>query len=160
MPTFDYTFTVNAPLEVVSAFHHDTRVLKTLTPPPIFAQIHSFEPLGEGSLADFTLWFGPLPVHWVARHSNVSVNGFTDTQVDGPLKSWAHTHRFSAVDATTTRVHEHIEYEYADGLAGIANRLMFGKLGLIGLFTARKLITRRKVRQMMAASAAEADHTA
>lgn len=149
MPVFDYTFEVEAPVDVVSAFHHDTSVLKTLTPPPIFAQIHSFEPLGEGSLADFTLWFGPFPVRWTARHSDVSVNGFTDTQVKGPLKAWRHTHRFTEIAHGRTRVHEHIEYEYADGLAGILNRLMFGRPGLQGLFTARKLITRRHVARMM-----------
>jgi ligand-binding SRPBCC domain-containing protein len=149
MPVFDYTFDVDAPVEIVSAFHHDTSVLKTLTPPPIFAQIHEFEPMGEGSLADFTLWFGPFPVHWIARHSDVSVNGFTDTQVEGPLKAWRHTHRFSEIAPGRTRVHEHIEYEYADGFKGILNRLMFGRPGLVGLFTARKLITRRNVAKMM-----------
>ena len=65
MPTFNYSFEVDAPLTAVSEFHHDTRALKKLSPPPIFAQIHDYEPLGEGSMADFTLWFGPFPIHWV-----------------------------------------------------------------------------------------------
>ena len=142
MPTFDYTFTVNAPLTAVSAFHHDTSVLKTLTPPPIFAQVHHFDPLGEGAIADFTLWFGPLPVRWQAVHSDVSMNGFTDTQQSGPLKSWQHTHRFTAVSPHTTQIHEHIEYEHDTGWRGILSRLLFAKPGLYMLFTARKLITR------------------
>lgn len=142
MPTFDYIFTVDAPLQAVSDFHHDTSVLKTLTPPPIFAQVHKFEPLGEGSTAEFTLWFGPLPLRWRAVHSNVSVNGFTDTQVSGPLKSWEHTHRFTAVSPTTTRVHEHIAYSHHPGLKGVLTRLLFAKPGLTFLFTARKFITR------------------
>ena len=62
MPVFDYKFTVDAPATAVSNFHHDTRILKKLSPPPIFVQIHRFEPLGEGSKAEFTLWFGPLPL--------------------------------------------------------------------------------------------------
>jgi ligand-binding SRPBCC domain-containing protein len=45
MSTFDYKFTVNAPVTAVSNFHHDTRILKKLSPPPIFVQIHRFEPL-------------------------------------------------------------------------------------------------------------------
>jgi ligand-binding SRPBCC domain-containing protein len=145
MARFDYSFEVDAPVEAVSNFHKDTSVLKVLSPPPIYAQIHDFEPLGEGSKADFTLWFGPLPVHWQAVHSDVTVNGFTDTQVKGPLKRWQHQHRFSAIDEETTLVSEHIEYEHDAGWRGLWSRLLFSKLGLYMLFTARKIITRRSL---------------
>ncbi len=64
--SFDYQFTVPAPLAAVAAFHHDARILPRLTPPPMRVQLHRVDPLGEGALADFTLWFGPLPVRWVA----------------------------------------------------------------------------------------------
>ena len=147
MPTFNYSFEVDAPLTAVSEFHHDTRALKKLSPPPIFAQIHDYEPLGEGSMADFTLWFGPFPIHWVAVHSNVSPNGFTDTQMSGPLKYWQHTHRFTAVSANKTRVDEHIEYAHDTGLRGVVSRLLFSKPGLYMLFTARKLLTQRATRR-------------
>lgn len=149
MPKFDYTFTVDAPLQVVSDFHHDSSVLKTLTPPPMIAQIHHFDPMGEGAVAEFTLWFGPMPVRWKAVHSNVSVNGFTDTQVEGPLKSWQHTHRFTAVTPTKTKIHEHIEYAHDSGWRGLRSRLLFAKPNLYMLFTARKLITRYRVRKML-----------
>lgn len=145
MPIFDYTFTVNAPLSAVSAFHHDTRVLKTLTPPPLIIQVHKFEPMAEGSIGEFTLWAGPIPLHWTAVHSRVSENGFTDTQKRGPMKFWQHTHRFTAVSPDLTQVHEHIEYEYPAGLRGLLTRLLFNKFGLLFLFTARKFITRRAV---------------
>lgn len=150
MPVFEYTFTVNASKAAVAAFHHDTSVLKMLTPPPIFVQIHSYEPLAENSVASFTLWFGPFPVHWKAIHSNVDDNGFTDTQARGPLKQWQHTHRFSAVSAEVTRVSEHIDYEYAPGLRGMIGRLLFSKPALYLLFTARKIITRRHLKKKLA----------
>ena len=51
MPVFDYSFTVDAPLEAVQDFHHDTSALKKLTPPPTIVQLHSIEPLGEGSVS-------------------------------------------------------------------------------------------------------------
>jgi ligand-binding SRPBCC domain-containing protein len=145
MPTFDYTFTVDAPRAAVSAFHHDTSVLKTLTPPPIFAQIHGYEPLGEGSRANFTLWFGPFPVHWTAVHSDVGEDGFTDRQLHGPLKRWQHTHRFSPVSDDVTLVSEHIDYEHVPGVKGLLSRLMYSKAALYLLFTARKMITRKKI---------------
>ena len=149
MPTFDYRFTVDAPKSAVSAFHRDTRVLKSLTPPPIFV-LHSFEPLSAGSLADFTLWFGPVPVRWKAEHTGVSESGFTDTQISGPLARWEHTHTFTAVDAQTTIVDEHIAYEYGHGIHGLFGRLLFSKPALYSLLTARKLLTRRHLRTLLA----------
>jgi ligand-binding SRPBCC domain-containing protein len=150
MPIFDYKFTVAAPLTAVANFHHDTRILKKLSPPPIFVQIHRFEPLGEGSEAEFTLWFGPMPLRWLAVHSDVSGNGFTDTQASGPLGFWQHTHRFTALSPHQTKVHEHIEYRYKSGLSGLLTRILFNKLGLWGLFIARKLLTRWHVRREVA----------
>lgn len=147
MPTFDFNFTVDAPVSAVSNFHHDTRILKKLSPPPIFVQIHRFEPLGDGSEAEFTLWFGPLPLRWSAIHSNVSPYGFTDTQAKGPLEDWQHTHTFTAVSPEVTQVHEHIEYNHKPGLSGILTRLLFNKIGLYFLFTARKWLTRWYLRQ-------------
>jgi ligand-binding SRPBCC domain-containing protein len=151
MPTYNYSFKVNAPQSTVADFHYRSSV-KTLTPFPIIAQIHYHEPLGEGSRSGFTLWFGPLPIHWQVVHSNVDGNGFTDTQLRGPLKRWSHTHRFLAEDQNTTRVSEHIEYEYRSGLAGLLSRFMFSSPALTMLFTARKTITRRHVAKSMAAA--------
>ncbi len=154
MPVFEFKFNVAAPVTAVSNFHHDTRILKKLSPPPIFVQIHRFEPLGEGSEAEFTLWFGPLPLRWLAVHSNVSKNGFTDTQQSGPLKSWQHTHRFTAVSPQTTLVHEHIQYSHKPGLSGLLTRLLFNKAGLYGLFTARKWLTRWYISQQQSKTTA------
>lgn len=149
MPIFDYSFTVDAPRLAVHNFHHDTSVLKKLTPPPIFVQIHHYEPLSEGSRSEFTLWFGPIPVRWQAVHSEVGPCGFTDTQVSGPLKKWRHTHRFVARDEDVTLVKEHIEYEFEEGIRGLTGRLLFSSPALTLLFTARKIITRREIRRIM-----------
>jgi ligand-binding SRPBCC domain-containing protein len=155
LPTFSFSFIVNAPLEVVAAFHQDTQVLKQLSPFPIIAQIHEYEPLADESEAKFTLWFGPVPVRWHAVHSDVGLNGFTDTQVSGPLKYWRHVHRFNVVDEDTTRVEEHITFEHDGGLRGLFSRLLFNKPGLYALFTARKIITRRAVARSVAVQKAD-----
>ena len=147
MPTFNYSFTVNAPLAAVAAFHSRTDILKRLTPPPLFVQIHDFGEMREGMVAEFTMWFGPMPVRWQAEHVNVSEQGFTDIQRQGPLATWEHTHRFSAETPHITRIHEHIEYAHPTGWRGILTRLFFGKLGLYGLFQYRKLITRWSLRK-------------
>lgn len=146
MPVFDFKFQVNATQQAVSDFHHDTRVLKKLTPPPVYVQVHQFEPLAEGSRAEFTLWMGPLPIRWVAVHTDVGVHGFTDTQRSGPMTRWVHTHRFIPQGPDNTLVHEHIEYEHPPGLKSLLTRFLFAKPNLYAMFTYRKLVTRMGVR--------------
>ncbi len=148
MPEFCHNFVVDAPLAAVRAFHHDTGVLRRLTPLPIIARVHAFEPLADGSRAEFTLWFGPLPLRWQAIHSDVGPNGFTDTQVRGPLRSWRHTHRFTALGPNKTLVDDHITFEHHSGPRGLLTRLLFARPGLLYLFTARKWLTRRGVARL------------
>jgi ligand-binding SRPBCC domain-containing protein len=144
VPAFHYAFNIRAPLAAVAEFHHDARMLKRLSPPPLFVQLHRVDPLAEGAMADFTLWLGPLPIRWVAVHSDVRpLTGFTDTQRRGPFRFWRHTHRFEAMDAETTRVNEHIVYEHQSGLAGLLSRLLFSPLSLRFLFGYRSWVTRR-----------------
>ncbi len=142
MPIFEYSFTVKAPLAAVTEFHADTSALKTLNPPGVIVQLHRVDPMTEGSISEFTLWMGPIPIRWRAVHSDVGPHGFMDTQERGPLKFWRHTHRFRALDANTTQIYEQIEYEYFHGWRGLFPRIMFGRLGLLALFTYRKFATR------------------
>ncbi len=147
MPVFDFRFTVAAPLAAVSAFHFQTGILKALTPPLMIMQVHRFDPLANGSIGEFTIWMGPIPVRWVAEHSEVSGTGFIDTQTRGPMKSWKHTHRFRSVSPDVTEVHEHIEFEHHSGLRGLWSRILFPRPALIVLFSYRRWATRRAVRR-------------
>jgi ligand-binding SRPBCC domain-containing protein len=142
MPVFDFAFTVRAPLQAVSRFHGDTSALKRLTPPPTIVQLHSIEPLAEGSVSQFTLWVGPIPLRWTAVHRRVSDRGFTDVQAAGPARRWEHTHTFVPLAADRTEIREHIEYEHKPGLAGLLTRVLFSKPNLWFMFTYRMLATR------------------
>lgn len=146
MPVFDYRFTVDAPLEAVRDFHRDTSALKKLTPPPTIVQLHSIEPLGEGSVSRFTLWVGPLPLAWTAVHRDVSDRGFTDVQADGPAAKWEHTHTFVPLSPNVTEIREHIEYEHKRGPWGILTRLLFSRPNLLFMFGYRRWATRRHLR--------------
>ena len=146
MPTFDYSFTVPASLSAVQAFHGDTSALKRLTPPPTIVQLHSIEPLAEGSVSTFTLWVGPLPLRWTAVHRNVTPRGFTDVQASGPAARWEHTHTFTPLDADATRIDEHIEFEHKPGFRGVVTRLLFSRPNLLLMFTYRKFATRWHLR--------------
>ncbi len=147
MPIFDYRFDVHASLKDVRDFHHDTSALKRLTPPPTIVQLHDIEPLAEGSVSQFTLWVGPLPLRWTALHKDVSERGFTDVQTKGPAQKWAHTHSFHSVADNRTEIHEHIEFEHKRGFWGIVTRLLFARPNLWIMFTYRKLVTRWYLRK-------------
>jgi ligand-binding SRPBCC domain-containing protein len=110
MKPFRHRFRVRAPLGRVAEFHHDSSVLKLLTPPPLVLQFHELQPLGEGSISDFTMWAGLLPIRWVATHSEVDLlHGFTDTQARGPFERWVHRHSFVKVDDNVTEVVDEIQ---------------------------------------------------
>jgi ligand-binding SRPBCC domain-containing protein len=116
--------------------------LKRLTPPPTFVQLHSIEPLSEGSVSRFTLWVGPLPLRWKAVHRGVTDRGFTDVQAEGPARKCEHTHSFVPLDDATTEIREHIEFEHKTGFWGVVNRILFSKPNLYLMFTYRMLVTR------------------
>jgi ligand-binding SRPBCC domain-containing protein len=148
MRRFTHRFRVKAPLNAVAAFHQDSRVLRLLTPPPVFVQMHRFEPLLEGSVADFTLWLGLLPIHWVADHSSVDpLSGFTDTQVRGPFASWVHRHSFVPCGSDETEVVDEIQAEFGRGFSGMLCRLMW--INLPFMFFYRAWVTKRTIRKRL-----------
>lgn len=141
--TYKHRFGVAAPIESVANFHSDTRALRMLTPMPV--QFNMVEPLSEGSRADFTMWAGPIPIRWVALHSNVSqLHGFEDSQERGPFEFWHHKHTFMAIDDHFSEVIDEIESQFGKGFVnGLISRLMWWSLPL--LFSFRGWHTKREL---------------
>lgn len=150
---FTRTFQVPATLSQVSLFHQSPQTLRLLTPPPVFVQFHHIDPLAEGSISDFTLWLGPVPIHWIAIHSEVDpLTGFTDTQLSGPYSHWKHRHLFKPVKSSSdtedntilTEITDEIEATPGKGLwNGLISRLLL--LGLPMMFAYRAWRTRRTI---------------
>ncbi len=142
MRTFSHRFRVKASLNQVTAFHSDTRALKMLTPPPMIVSFNNVEPLSEGSLSDFTIWLGPIPIRWVAEHQDIHQCGFRDIQVRGPFQVWEHTHTFTPLTENYTEVLDEIQGEPSRHLfQGILSRFMW--LNLPFLFGYRAWRTKR-----------------
>jgi ligand-binding SRPBCC domain-containing protein len=131
---------VAAPVESISEFHRDTRVLKHLTPFPVIVQFKHVERVSEGSKADFNLWFGPVPVNWVAMHHDVDPRkGFTDTQADGPFSYWVHHHSFIKINDQTTAVRDEITARFGKGLIKeVISRAIWFNLPLLFKYRAWK----------------------
>ncbi len=143
-PSFSSRFEVRAPLEAVARFHADPRALTRLTPPPTLMRVHRMDPLGEGSVSEFTMWIGPIPIRWRAVHSGVKrLKGFTDTAERGPMARWIHRHAYRALTPDRTEVSDQIWYQHPAGWRGLLTRLLFSKLPLRMLFRYRAWATRR-----------------
>lgn len=140
---FETRFQIPASRERVREFHDSTSALRKLTPPGTLIRIHRFGRLEDGMVAEFTLWLGPFPIQWRALHRDVSESGFTDIQVQGPMKRWEHTHRFIPLGDRVSEVHERIEYDHHSGLRGIISRVLFNRCSLGFLFIYRAWATRR-----------------
>jgi ligand-binding SRPBCC domain-containing protein len=145
MRSFQHEFQVDAPIERVAEFHGSTQALELLTPPPMFVKFNSIEPLGEGSRSDFTLWLGPLPIRWVAVHSRVKpLEGFTDTQVEGPFRTWVHEHKFQRLSDESTLIIDRVQGQPSDHFFwGIISRFMWLTLPFLFFYRARQ--TRKSV---------------
>ena len=143
MERLDWTTRVNASLEAVSEFHNRPGAIRTLTPFVVPMSRHRVEPLTEGSIAEFTLWFGPLPVRWTAQHTDVDpLAGFTDTQISGPFKHWVHRHRFERDARGGSRIVENIEYAHFGDSRRLITRTLFSKPMLYLLFSYRSMALR------------------
>ena len=119
MARFSWVTRVRAPIDAVAAFHALPRVIRRLTPPVVPMTTHRMDALAEGSVSEFTLWFGPLPVRWTALHLGVDRHaGFTDIQIAGPFRSWIH-HHGSCLDrraaARTERMHSGDQHDRHQG---------------------------------------------
>jgi ligand-binding SRPBCC domain-containing protein len=147
MPALDWITRVPSSVEAVARFHVAPRIIRRLTPFVVPMTMHRMDPLGEGSISEFTLWFGPIPVRWTARHSNVDPqSGFTDIQMAGPFRFWKHLHRFEATPDGGARIVEHVDYQHGSGWAGVLTRLLFSSPMLFFLFVYRSAVIRWSLR--------------
>ena len=119
-----HRYRINASQASVAAFHQQPRSLGAITPPPVRVELkRAPETLSGGGEMAFTLWLGPLPIHWAARIEHVSEAGFTDRQVSGPFAEWVHRHTFVKLDEDTTEVADQITLQ-------LKANLLWGFVGL------------------------------
>jgi ligand-binding SRPBCC domain-containing protein len=143
VPALDWVTRVAADVDAVARFHAEPRIIRRLTPFVVPMSMHRMDPLGEGSVSEFTLWFGFLPVRWTALHVDVDPQaGFTDIQESGPFRSWVHRHRYEPDPRGGSRIVEHVDYQHDMGWSGFLTRTLFSPPMLFLLFTYRSLVMR------------------
>lgn len=107
---YRHTFIVRAELKAVNDFHMRSSSMAAITPPPIIVRLHRApQILQDGDEMHFTLWLGPLPIHWSAQIIRNSPTSFVDRQLKGPFETWEHTHTFCEIDAQHTQIIDQVE---------------------------------------------------
>ncbi len=145
---FSKTSFIKTDLAAITRFHEAPRALATLTPPPIYMQVQrdTRRSLTDGEI-EFRLWFGPLPIGWLARHEpGPTPDSFADLQVRGPLAYWRHEHIFHEVEGGIALT-DRITLAHKRGLLGLLTRPAFDGLPLRLLFEFRHWRTRRALSQ-------------
>lgn len=111
-------------------FFADAGNLERITPPALGFNIITPQPIeiSEGTLIDYRLSLRGFRVSW---RTEISVweppFRFVDRQLHGPYKQWIHTHTFTELGASETRVEDEVKY-----------RLPFEPLGDIAHFIVRR----------------------
>ena len=126
-------------------WHERPGALERLTPPWGTVEVlHRAGGIRDGGEITLRVHKGPTSFKWALRHRDYERGRqFRDEQVSGPLKSWVHTHRFSALAGGGTLVEDEIDVEAPLGPAGAAIGPTFLKseLGRLFRFRYRRLFT-------------------
>lgn len=149
--TYEKRSVFKTTMERMMAFHESPAAFSKLTPPPIFVQMHrdNRTSLTEGEL-EFTLWFGPVPIRWTARHEpGPTATSFADRALKGPMAYWRHEHIFEEV-ADGIALTDRVTLAHKPGFKGLLTRLTFDGVPLRILFFYRHLRTRFAVSQRAA----------
>jgi ligand-binding SRPBCC domain-containing protein len=135
--TFTHAIDLPLPIDRVWAMFQDTEsMLPKLTPPEQGLIIEKVGPLPQQVGTELVMSVrSPIGrIKWVARIVEVvpphaTITGvearFVDDQIEGPFKSWRHTHEFEATGDASTRITDHVEYEVGYGPLGyLANPIV------------------------------------
>jgi ligand-binding SRPBCC domain-containing protein len=146
---FQYSSTIPTTLETLIRFHELPNALRILTPPPLFVQVHQDGRVSntEGTV-DFTLWFGPFPVRWIAHHEpGPTATSFIDRMMQGPMATWEHQHIFRE-SAGGVELIDKLTFSHKSGWQGWLTPLLFDGLALRFLFWYRHWRTRYECRKL------------
>lgn len=140
---------IDAPPDVVFAFHEKPGVVLELTPPWERVELLEAAPdLKPGARTVFKVFMGPLARVWVAEHTEyIPERLFADVQRQGPFAYWYHRHIFEPTDHRTTLMTDDVEYalplgRFSDLIAG-----RFVRAKLQRMFDYRHTVVAEKMRE-------------
>jgi len=130
---------VPAPRAKVFPFFADAANLETITPPLLGFTILTPRPIHmeAGTLIDYKIKISGIPIKWRTRiEAYDPPTMFIDVQLNGPYKTWRHTHTFRDVPGGT-EIGDHVEYELPFGPLGTIAHVLMVKRQLKTIFDYR-----------------------
>ena len=124
----------------VFAFFADASNLERITPGALHFEIRSPQPIvmRAGATIDYQLSLFGLKFQWRTLIESFDPESrFVDVQVEGPYRSWRHTHEFSDAPGGTL-ILDHVEYEVPFGPLGEIARRLFVARQLRRIFDFRR----------------------
>jgi ligand-binding SRPBCC domain-containing protein len=116
---------IDAPIDATFAFFSKPANLGVITPAAMqFSIPGEVPPMAAGTVIDYRVRVGPLPVRWRTRITKWEPGrGFVDLQENGPYRFWWHEHTFRP-DGPRTVMEDRVYYTPPFGLVGrMVNRL-------------------------------------
>lgn len=145
MPVFEKRTRINAPPEVVFAFHERPDALTRLMPP--WEQARVVERKGgleKGARVVLETYIGPIKQRMVAVHTAYEKGRmFQDTLIEGPFAKWVHTHTMEPDGNGATWLIDHIEYKLPLGPLGALFGGHFARNKIEKMFAFRHDITKK-----------------
>jgi uncharacterized protein (TIGR01777 family) len=122
MTTHHFERQVELPVSAAEAFawHERPGALQRLIPPWENVRVaRATGGLQDGAQVELVAKIGPLPVRWLAEHSDYEPpHHFRDVQLSGPFARWEHTHRFESLGPRSCRLIDSIDYQIRGGWWG------------------------------------------
>jgi len=120
MPVFESSQLIPRPIEVVFAFFRAPANLVMISPSELHLRViegPALIELGSRVVLKGRRW--GIPQRMVSEITAFEApTTFTDTQIEGPLRQWVHTHRFEPLNRGT-QISDRIEYEPPGGMLGL-----------------------------------------
>lgn len=140
---FQQSSEFTAPPADLWAFHLRPEALQVLAPPLSgFRVLDPGRGVAEGSIAEFSVGFGPLRTRWIALHFAVEPGrSFSDVALAGPFAYWIHEHVIEARSEGCSRLVDRVWFVPPRWLPRVVARLALG-----AFFTWRHRATRRWLR--------------
>ena len=134
---------VNAPIDQAFAFFSKAENLGLLTPASMKFAIDGIAPaMTTGSVIDYHIALGPVPVRWRTRIAEWEPGrAFVDIQDAGPYKHWRHRHAFQD-DGARTVMDDRVLYTPPLGLLGRIAHWLFIAPALRRIFQYRSDVIR------------------
>lgn len=146
MPFKEYKTVIRTDVASLWSFHSTAEALSKLTPPGRKLQMVSDHlEVREGAVHEFKVKVGPLWTTWRAKLSEVQPpNGFRDTALTSPFKSWSHKHEFIQQEEGVL-LKDTIEYTLPFGLLGDVVNWLFVSRDIDKLFDFRHAQTKNSL---------------